>query len=69
MSEYLVVIEKAENNYSAYSPDLPGCIATGETKEETLQLMREAIAMHLEGLKEDGLPIPSPSTSADYVAV
>lgn len=69
MSEYLVVIEKAENNYSAYSPDLPGCVATGDTKEETLRLMREAIAMHLEALKEEGLPIPSPSTSADYIAV
>ena len=69
MSEYLVVIEKSENNYSAYSPDLPGCVATGDTKEETLQRMREAIAMHLDGLKADGLPIPSPSTSADYIAV
>lgn len=69
MSEYLVVVEKAETNYSAYSPDLPGCVATGDSKEETLQLMREAIAMHLEGLKEEGLPIPSPSTSADYIAV
>ena len=69
MSEYLVVIEKAENNFSAYSPDLPGCVAAGATKEETLQNMREAIAMHLEGLREDGLPIPPPSTSADYVAV
>ena len=69
MSEYLVVIEKAENNYSAYSPDLPGCVAAGETKEETLRLMREAIARHLEGLREDGLPIPPPSTSADYIAV
>lgn len=69
MSDYLVVIEKGENNYSAYSPDLPGCVATGETKEETLRLMREAIAIHLEGLKEKGLPIPSPSTSADYTAV
>ena len=69
MSEYLVIIEKAENNYSAYSPDLPGCVATGDTKEETLQRMREAIAMHLEGLREDGLPIPPPSTSAGYVAV
>ena len=69
MSEYLVIIEKAESNYSAYSPDLPGCVATGDTKEETLQLMREAIAMHLEGLREDGLPIPPPSSSAEYLAV
>ncbi len=69
MSEYLVIIERGEENYSAYSPDLPGCVATGNTKEETLQLMREAIAMHIDGLKEDGLPIPPPSTSADYIAV
>lgn len=69
MSEYLVIIEKAENNYSAYSPDLPGCVATGDTKEETLQHMREAIAVHLEGLREDGLAIPPPSTSAEYLAV
>ena len=69
MSEYLVIIEKAENNYSAYSPDLPGCVATGGTKEETLRNMREAIAMHLSGLKEDGLPVPPPSSSAEYLAV
>ena len=69
MSEYLVIIEKAENNFSAYSPDLPGCVATGDTREETLRLMREAIALHLAGLREDGLPIPPPSTSADYIAV
>lgn len=69
MSEYLVVVEEAENNYAAYSPDLPGCIATGDTKKETLRLMREAIAMHLEALKEDGLPIPTPSSTADYIAV
>lgn len=69
MSEYLVIIEKAENNYSAYSPDLPGCVAAGDTKEETLALMRKAIGMHLEGLREDGLPVPPPSSTADYIAV
>lgn len=69
MSEYLVIIERAENNFSAYSPDLPGCVATGDTKEETLQRMREAIAIHLEGLREDGLPVPPPSSTADYIAV
>jgi predicted RNase H-like HicB family nuclease len=68
-SEYLVVIEKAENNYSAYSPDLPGCVATGDTKDEALQNIRGAIAMHIEGLREDGIPIPPPSTSADQMAV
>jgi len=69
MSEYLVVVEKAENNYAAYSPDLPGCAATAATKDEVLKLMREAISMHLEGLKNDGIPIPAPSSSADYIAV
>ena len=69
MSEYLVIIEKAENNYSAYSPDLPGCVATGDSREETLQRMRETIALHLNGLREDGLPVPPPSSSAEYLAV
>lgn len=69
MSEYLVIIEKAESNYSAYSPDLPGCVATGDTKGETMQRMREAIALHLAGLREDGLPVPPASSTADYIAV
>jgi predicted RNase H-like HicB family nuclease len=57
---YAVVIEKAENNYSAYVPDLPGCIATGTTVGEAEQLIREAIELHLAGLREDGEPIPQP---------
>jgi predicted RNase H-like HicB family nuclease len=69
VSEFLVVVEKAERNYAAFSPDLPGCVATGRTREETLRRMRAAIAEHIEGLKEDGLPIPKPSSSAEYVAV
>ena len=69
MSEYLVVVEKAENNYAAYSPDLPGCAVTAASKEEALKLMREAIDLHIRGLREDGLPIPEPSTSAEYLAV
>lgn len=69
MSEYLVVVEKAEANYSAYSPDLPGCAVTADTKEEALKLMREAIDLHIRGLREDGLPVPEPSTSAEYLAV
>jgi predicted RNase H-like HicB family nuclease len=64
---YLVVVEKAENNFSAYVPDLPGCVATGATAEETQRNIREAIAMHLEGLREDGLPIPEPQTQAEFV--
>jgi predicted RNase H-like HicB family nuclease len=66
---YLIVIEKARGNYSAYSPDLPGCIATGGTKEETEQRMREAIALHLRGLAEDGLPAPESTATAEYVEV
>jgi predicted RNase H-like HicB family nuclease len=69
VQKYLIVIEKAPNNYSAYSPDIPGCAATGRTREEAESRMRDAIRMHLEGLKEDGLPIPEPSASADYLEV
>lgn len=66
---YKVVVEKAENNYSAYVPDLPGCVATGTTVEETEKEIREAIEFHLAGLREDGLPIPQPSSQVDYVEV
>jgi len=66
---YAIVIEKAENNYSAYVPDLPGCIATGATIEETEALIREAIESHLTGLREDGLPIPLPLSQVEYVEV
>ena len=69
MHRFLVVIEKTENNYSAYSPDLPGCIATGSTREETGKNMHEAIKLHIEGLLEDKLPIPESTSSAEYVAV
>ena len=66
---YAIVIEKAENNYAAYVPDLPGCVATGQTIEETEKEIREAIDLHLRGLREDGLPIPEPSSSVDYVEI
>lgn len=67
---YAVVIEKGENGtYSAYVPDLPGCIATGKTLEEVKQLIREAIEFHLDGMREDGLPIPLPSSVVDYVEI
>lgn len=69
MSEYLVVIENSEGSYSAYSPDLPGCVAAGESIDEVRSLMREAIQMHIESLREHGEPVPPPSSSADYVAV
>ncbi len=69
MYRFLVVIEKANGNYSAYSPDLPGCIATGSTPEEAEHNMQEAIKIHIEGLKEDNLPIPEPQSFAKYIAV
>ena len=64
---YGVVIEKTEHNYSAYVPDLPGCVVTGQTVEEVEREIREAIRFHIEGLREDGLPIPAPTTICDYV--
>jgi predicted RNase H-like HicB family nuclease len=66
---YAIVIEKAESNYAAYVPDLPGCIATGPTVEETERLLREAIELHVEGMRDDGLPIPEPSSRVEYVEV
>jgi predicted RNase H-like HicB family nuclease len=66
---YAIVIEHAESNLSAYVPDLPGCISTGRTVEEVIRNMREAIALHLEGIREDGLPIPQPNSSVDYIEV
>ena len=64
---YAVVIEKAETNYSAYVPDLPGCVATGSSVKEVEKEIRDAILFHIEGLKEDGLPVPAPSSIAEYV--
>jgi len=66
---YAIVIEKADNNYSAYVPDLPGCIAAGDTIAEVQQLIREAIEFHLDGMREDGVPIPPPSSQGDYIEV
>ena len=66
---FLVVIENAGKNFSAYSPDLTGCVATGKTREETEKNMYEAIQMHLEGLREEGLPIPTSQSFAEYVVV
>lgn len=67
MFRYGIVIEKAAHNYAAYVPDLPGCVATGDTPEETEQNIREAISFHLEGLVEAGLPVPEPSAVVAYV--
>jgi predicted RNase H-like HicB family nuclease len=66
---YAIVIEKAENNYAAYVPDLPGCVTTGETIEEVEQQIHEAIEFHIRGLREDGLPIPEPSSKVNYIDV
>lgn len=67
--QYLIVIEKTETGYSAYSPDLPGCVSTGETREELEQNMLEAMEFHLDGLKAENLEIPKPTTASAYVEV
>ena len=67
--KYLIVVEKADGNYSAYSPDIPGCVAVGDTPEEVVRNMREAIEFHVQSLIEDKLPVPEPRTKAGYVAV
>ena len=69
MKKYLVVLEPASHNWAAYSPDLPGCVATGKTRDETLRRMREAVEFHIDGLREEGLLIPEPSSSAEYLSV
>ncbi len=69
MYRFLVIIEKADGNYSAYSPDLPGCVATGQTSEEVEQNMYEAIEMHIQGLLEDHSPIPESHATAEYIVI
>jgi len=69
MKRYAIVIEVAGANLAAYVPDLPGCIATGKTRREVERLIRDAIELHLEGLREDGLTVPEPSSSVEYVEV
>lgn len=66
---YAIVVEKTANNYSAYVPDLPGCIATGHTLEETEREIREAITFHIEGMIEDGLPIPQPTSIVKFIEI
>ncbi|MBW8310890.1 MAG: type II toxin-antitoxin system HicB family antitoxin [Rhizobium sp.] len=66
---YAIIIQKSENNYGAWTPDLPGCVAVGDTVEEVEQLMREAIEFHLAGMREDGDPIPPPTVHVNYVEV
>jgi predicted RNase H-like HicB family nuclease len=69
MKRYAIVVEKAESNYAAYVPDLPGCVATGATVEETERLLQEAVELHVQGLREDGLPVPEPSSVVDYLEI
>jgi predicted RNase H-like HicB family nuclease len=66
---YAIVVERAKRNFAAYVPDLPGCVATGATMEEAGRLLRAAIKIHIAGLREDGLPVPAPSSVVDYVEV
>jgi predicted RNase H-like HicB family nuclease len=69
MKRYAIVVERAKRNYAAYVPDLPGCVATGKTVQEAEKLLRQAIELHVAGLREDGLPVPEPSSVVDYVEV
>ncbi|MBN2240117.1 MAG: type II toxin-antitoxin system HicB family antitoxin [Dehalococcoidales bacterium] len=67
MGKYLVIYEKPDSNYSAYSPDIPGCIATGKTREEVEKNIKEAIRFHIDGLREDGLPLPKSVSFTQYI--
>jgi predicted RNase H-like HicB family nuclease len=67
--EYVVILERGEKSYGAYVPDLPGCVAVGETRKEAAQLIRRAIALHVAGLKRNGLPVPEPSSTIESVEV
>ena len=67
--DYVVIIEKGEHSFGAYVPDLPGCVAAGETREEVMKLIREAIEFHVEGLREDGRPAPPPASSIELVRI
>lgn len=69
MTKYMVVVEHGESSWGAHVPDLPGCVAVGETRDEVIHLIREAIALHIDGLKRQGLPIPKPSSEGEFVDV
>lgn len=69
MTRYMVVIERGDRNWGAQVPDLPGCFAVGETREETVQLIRDAIVLHIEGLRESGHSVPKPSSEGEFVDV
>jgi len=69
MMEYVVILEEGETSFGAYVPDLPGCVAVGETREEAMELIREAIEFHVESLRENGEPVPPPHSFVEKVAV
>lgn len=69
MKEYVVVYERAENNWAAYSPDVPGCMATGKTRDDAERNFKEALEFHIEGLKSSGMPVPEPSSEIGHVKV
>jgi predicted RNase H-like HicB family nuclease len=69
MRRYMVVVERGETSWGAHAPDLPGCVAVGETREEVLRLIPEAIEFHIDGLKQDGLPVPAPSSEGEFIEV
>ncbi len=69
MTRYMVVVERGETSWGAHVPDLPGCMAVGETRQEVLRLVREAIEFHIEGLRQDGLPVPTPTSEGEFVEV
>jgi len=69
MERFLIIVEKANGNFSAYCPDLSGCVATGKTREEVLKRMEEAIKLHLDGMKEDNIPIPPMKSFAEYISL
>jgi predicted RNase H-like HicB family nuclease len=69
MTRYMVVVERGEVSWGAHVPDLPGCVAVGETREDVLRLIREAIELHIDGLRQDGLPVPTPSSEGEFVEV
>jgi predicted RNase H-like HicB family nuclease len=67
MKKYLIVIERTDSGFSTYSPDLPGCVSTGKSREEAEKNMREAIEFHIDGLRQEGYPVPEPQTTSSYV--
>ena len=69
MTRYMVVIEHGETSWGTHAPDLPGCVAVGETREEVVRLIREAIGLHIEGLRRDGLPVPRPTSEGEFVEI